>query len=302
MLLTVAICTYNRATLLRECLQSLALQSVSSDDYLIMVVDNNSTDNTREVCDEMAGEFPHFEYFFEANQGLSIARNSAWRHINTPWIAYFDDDALACPKWIETVFKTINEQTFDCFGGPFYPWYRDGRADWFLDEYASNYELFKYQEVTELKKEHVAGCNMVFRTEVLEKIGGFSEKIGMTGSVVAYGEETQVQNKLREAGMTVGYIPELKIQHYIQPSRQTIQWQLQRAWAEGRDSWDAELEERSFYNLIKFSLKAPLGILKVFIITLNLMLKRSAGFKNLFLNVSSKTLYYFARIVYWFER
>lgn len=302
MLLTIAVCTYNRAELLRECLQSLTQQSVESDNFKILVVDNNSSDDTRTVCDTMGRHFKNFEYLFEPKQGLSAARNAAWNHTATPWIAFFDDDALASCQWVETILETIDEYNFDCFGGPFYPWYRDGKARWFLDEYASNHELFKYQQATTLEKEHIAGCNMVFRRAVFDKIGGFSEEIGMAGHMVAYGEETQLQNRLRNAGMTVGYIPKLQIKHYIQPSRQTFRWQLKRAWAEGRDSWDAELEPRTFYNLLKYLIKAPLGIVKSLAITFVAMLKGHAGPSNLLLNASTKSLYYISRALHWYKR
>ena len=122
-LLTIVICTYNRAHILPEALESLLRQTVSPEDYYLLIIDNNSTDNTQEVLIPFKERFPYMRIVMEYNQGLSHARNRALKECQTEWLAFLDDDAKAHPDWVETILQTIEKGDFDGFGGPFYAWH-----------------------------------------------------------------------------------------------------------------------------------------------------------------------------------
>lgn len=93
--LTIAVCTYNRADHLKICLDSLSHQADCAPDWELLLVDNNSTDATRQIAQESSLSFPQFRYIFEPEQGLSVARNRALSESNGVFIAYIDDDARA---------------------------------------------------------------------------------------------------------------------------------------------------------------------------------------------------------------
>jgi len=235
MKVSIVICTYNRAALLQDCLRSLIDQTAPYPDYEILVVDNNSSDNTREICDSLSSDLPNLRYSFEPRQGLSHARNHGFRAARADWVAYLDDDALAYSNYVERIIYTIENYNFDCFGGVYLPWYKYGKPKWFLDEYGS--KACSLQKVGILEKGYAAGGVIVFRKSVLERFNGFSPDIGMSGTQVGYGEEVQIQVKIREAGLTIGMDPELKIQHLVDLYKQNVLWFIKSAYANGRDDW-----------------------------------------------------------------
>ena len=95
MMLSVILCTYNRDKYIYNVLKSLAENTLSPDQYEIVLVDNNCTDNTHSECDRFVKDFPEvtFRYFVETNQGLSHARNRGIRESKGDILVYVDDDA-----------------------------------------------------------------------------------------------------------------------------------------------------------------------------------------------------------------
>ena len=98
-LLTVAICTHNRAPYLDKALASLLRQTADAASFEILVVDNASTDDTRSVVERSRALRPDIRYVHEARLGLSHARNRAIAETGTPVIAFLDDDAIASHPW-----------------------------------------------------------------------------------------------------------------------------------------------------------------------------------------------------------
>src|SRR5215213_3679943 len=90
---TVAICTWNRAALLPEVLGRLARARPPAGGWELLVVNNNSTDDTERVLDAFAGRLP-LRRAFEQRQGLSHARNTAVKEATGEYLVWTDDDAL----------------------------------------------------------------------------------------------------------------------------------------------------------------------------------------------------------------
>ncbi|MEZ4986619.1 MAG: glycosyltransferase family 2 protein [Saprospiraceae bacterium] len=146
MKLTIAICTYNRAELLKHALAALTRQTVSSDVFELLVIDNNSPDQTQACAQSFAENFTHFRVILETNQGLSYARNRAMHEASTDWILYLDDDAKAKEDLVEKTLDVIQKSDYQIFGGVFYPWYLYGKPHWYKDTYASN--VLHYRQLT----------------------------------------------------------------------------------------------------------------------------------------------------------
>ena len=120
--ISAIVCTYNRSTYLRKALGSLVDQSLSKDQYEVIVIDNGSQDDTRQVIDEFSW-MPNLKYVYEPNLGLSQARNTGWRNAHGGYVAYLDDDAIACPRWLEKileVFENVKPRP-GCVGGKIEP-------------------------------------------------------------------------------------------------------------------------------------------------------------------------------------
>ena len=234
MKLSIVICTYNRAELLRFCLQSLVEQQGQSMDYEVLVINNNSSDNTNEVVGEFKGKIDHLKVFVETNQGLSYARNRGYKEAKGDWVFYLDDDAKAHKNLIALSLKIIQEQNYECFGGLYLPWYKYGQPKWFKDSYASNKKPFEVPTVL-VGDMHLSGGIFYVKRDLLNKLNGFSTELGMTGKVVAYGEETELQLRIRKMGLDTVYIPDLKIDHLVPEYKLNVDWFLNGAKALGRD-------------------------------------------------------------------
>jgi glycosyltransferase involved in cell wall biosynthesis len=100
MLLSVVICTWNRAQSLRVALSSLTrLVDPAGANWEVVVVDNNSTDDTRAAVEEHRDALP-VRYVFEPRQGLSHARNRAVQEAGGDLIIFTDDDVRVDPRWL----------------------------------------------------------------------------------------------------------------------------------------------------------------------------------------------------------
>ncbi|WP_127555563.1 glycosyltransferase [Saccharospirillum alexandrii] len=229
MILSFVVCTYNRSSFLRLCLTSIFDEIGDSQGYEVIVVDNNSNDSTVDVVNE----FEHVTYVYEENQGLSYARNRGIAEAKGKWIAFIDDDAVLRSTWLDAFIHVTKYYNFQCFGGPYFPWYKDGKVPWFPDIYGSNTKWLSYRFSQEISKE-VSGGNSVFLRELLEASPMFSTSLGMNGTNVFYGEETYLIRWMRdELGISVGYSPELSIDHYVPLHKQTFSWISKRSVKEG---------------------------------------------------------------------
>jgi len=233
--ISIIVCTYNRANILEDCLDSLVNQTVSGELFEIIVVNNNSTDNTFDIAEKYAKRHKNFRIFTETKQGLSVARNRGLKESKYDWLSFIDDDAMAYPNYVERIISTIGKYDFDCFGGVYYPWYRDmKRPRWLSEKFGQS---MKYKEqVAILDNGSIPGSVCVFKKEPLLKINGFPEDLGMHGGKIGYGEETFVQFQLRERGYSIGFDPELCILHLVHPSKMRVNWHIKSAYASGRDS------------------------------------------------------------------
>lgn len=232
--LTIIICTYNRAELLRSCLQSLTQQTVESSCFSVLVVDNNCTDHTSDVADAFSSALPFLKVCNEPQQGLSHARNCGLRKADSKWVAFLDDDAVARKNWVERIFNMIMNHPYDAFGGHYLPWYRDGKVDWYLDRYATDRSWMPYSEISELHDRCFSGGNAVYRRELAITAGGFPGHLGMQGDQLGYGEENALQYAIRRLGYRTGIDPKMNIDHLVPLHKQKLAWFLNRRCSEGR--------------------------------------------------------------------
>lgn len=104
---SVIICTYNRVAYLPRTLEALASQTVPCQDFEILLIDNNSRDNTPEVCRDFQEKHPelNFRYLVESRQGLSFARNRGIDEAQSDVLIFIDDDAFAAPDYLQNIIR-----------------------------------------------------------------------------------------------------------------------------------------------------------------------------------------------------
>lgn len=232
-MLTLVICTYNRSAILRYCLEALANQTANQNNFEVLVIDNGSTDNTKELVNSFRTRITNLRHVFEKEVGLSHARNRGFQEARFDWVAYLDDDAKAHSNFVERAIYSIEKYNFDFIGGFFFPWYLEPKPKWLSDSFS----MFPYviNEVGELQKDHHAiGCVMMMKVIALKDIGGFPVELGMIGNQVGYGEENWVQDEMRKKNYKLGFDPELKVDHLVASYKFTVIWHLKRFYAKGR--------------------------------------------------------------------
>jgi glucosyl-dolichyl phosphate glucuronosyltransferase len=218
-LISVVICTYNRATLLQMAVNSVLVQNINPEKYEILVIDNCSTDNTRSVIEQLIAHNNQIRYIFEENQGLSYARNRGWREARGQYVAYLDDDAKVPPEWLRVAEEICLNIKPAVFGGPYYAFYNNSKPKWFKDDYGSSVHGYVARSLR--NDEYVSGGNMFIRRDLLLQLDGFRSNLGMKGKKKGYGEETNFFIRLRSTikDSVVFYDPKVFIYHLVRPEK-----------------------------------------------------------------------------------
>jgi glycosyltransferase involved in cell wall biosynthesis len=234
--LSIVVCTHDRAALLDGLLGSLAAQSDAGERWDVWIVDSASSDATPERARAWSAEHPRIHAVREAEPGLARARNRGWHESRGRWLAYVDDDARLPAGWVANALRVIDERAPDVFGGPYRPFYLTPKPGWYRDDYQA---MDRGSEPRALgEREYLSGTNLVVRRAVLDRVRGFDAALGMTGGRMAYGEETDLQDRIRrEIGpaATFWYDPALEVEHLVAPEKMSLGWAVRTHWARGRD-------------------------------------------------------------------
>jgi len=150
------------------------------------------------------------------------------------WVLYLDDDATLAPDFFKRVQHLISINKYECIGGLYLPWYKYGQPNWFKDEYGSNLKA-QYSELSVLSEtEFVSGGIFMVKRKLLIQLDGFDPNFGMTGDTIAYGEEDDLQVRLRKLGLDVAYDPKLIIYHLVPEYKLDTQWFLKSSFNLGK--------------------------------------------------------------------
>lgn len=268
-MISVIICTYNRADLLTDVLQTVCEQTLERSQYEVIVVDNNSSDDTAAVSHTFAVRYPNVRYCFEAQQGLSHARNRGWQEARGDYVAYIDDDCKVPEGWLAAAKAVIERVAPDLFGGPFFAFYNTPKPAWYKDSYGSH---TPYTQAQQLKKaDDLYGGNLFLRRDLFEQVGGFNPKLGMSGKKSGYGEETELLNRIvaMMPQAIIYYEPKLYLYHLVRSQKMTWRWIITAHFAQGRDFYlvysPPTSKLRWLGRVIKYSLllllSLPFGLL-----------------------------------------
>ncbi len=249
MFLTITIQTYNRAVGLAETVRSLtALRRPCGVDYEILVVDNNSTDDTARVIQGLSAQLgSRFRGICEPRQGLSYARNRAIAEARGEIICFIDDDALADEDWLAALAETYRaDERVVAAGGVVRLQWPEGyrRPTWLsseLEGYLSGLDMGPHGLVMEYPH-YPRGCNMSVRRCVAQKVGGFSARLGRKGPSLVSNEEKHFFYKVHQQGGRVVYVPESVVYHVIPETRLSKGFFIKRGYAQGVSDFILKLE------------------------------------------------------------
>ena len=235
--ISVVVCTYNRADMLRDTLRSWASVDQGNWRAELVVVDNNSTDPTRGVIQEFQKrQEKALRYVFEARPGLSFSRNKGIEAACGKIIAFVDDDIYFREDWLKQMVSTFECQPeVDCVGGNSIPVFEVPRPAWLTDDFAMLYgsTLSGETEKRMIFPEHPFGVNMAFRRKVFERVGGFNTRLGRIKQSLLSNEEKELFYRIDRAGMRTHYSPKAVVYHRIPEDRINQQWILKRVFWQG---------------------------------------------------------------------
>lgn len=217
---SIIICAYNRANFVKQGLNALNNQTSEKHLYEVIIVDNNSKDETKEVCERFISSYPelNLRYVLETKQGLSFARNKGINEAQANIISYIDDDATARNDFVENLLTAFESNPdFEALGGRVEPIYENGKEPLWMSKFVFGIVAkVDYGNVEkEFPKKFPTGCNMAFRKRILQKYGGFNTDI------VYRGDERYVFLKLKENNVKILYAPNVFVNHFIEDFRTT---------------------------------------------------------------------------------
>jgi glucosyl-dolichyl phosphate glucuronosyltransferase len=230
-LLSIIVCTYNRAESLKDTLTSLGRQQMPAGmDLEIIAVDNNSKDHTPDVVKKAAGTsaWP-LRYVFEGEQGLSHARNRGLSKAEGEWIAFTDDDVVADEHWAAALHAALVRESASCAGGRILPQWETPPPAWLQRNLLGNLALVDHgDEPLAMEEKFIGtflyGASMAYTREVFTRFGGFNTELGRKGNVLLCGEETDLMKRIFEGGGRIVYVPEAVVHHKIPKERMQLSY------------------------------------------------------------------------------
>lgn len=241
--LSVIIPTRNRALFVKDALDSILKQTLSTGEFEILIIDNGSTDATAEVVKEFMAKSNQISYYFAPEPGLHVGRHVGTREAKGEILVFIDDDVIATPKWLEAIKNTFNNPKVGLVGGKILPKWEGDIPDW-INLFKSETEygwtigylsLLDFGDVLkEIPAYYVYGCNFSIRKSVLYECGGFHPD-SMPQELIRYrGDgETALSLAIMEKGYKAIYEPKATVYHRIPPERLTLDYFCRRAFNQG---------------------------------------------------------------------
>lgn len=236
-ILSVVICTYNRASILADTLASYGKLEEAIDEKIeLIVVDNNSSDETSKITFKAGSTISGLRYIHEPRQGLSHARNRGIRESRGNIIAFADDDVFFDRNWAYSIidaFERVPEA--GAIGGKSTPLFDGVSPEWMRESFLNFYGDTRFGDKERWIEfpAHPYGLNMAFRSKTLEQIGEFNPMLGRNKSSLLSSEETDLFERIHNNGLRTLYVPQAHLFHRIPQERATLQWIASRYYWQG---------------------------------------------------------------------
>jgi glucosyl-dolichyl phosphate glucuronosyltransferase len=233
---TVLVCTYNRAKLLREMLETVSA-ILTARQWDVIIVDNNSGDDTRAVVESMIPDFPvSLTYVFEGRQGKSQALNTGIARATGEVVVFTDDDVRVTPGWLDAACAELDaDPELDYTGGPVRPIWGGPPPAW-LDQHRGDLwgtlAILDYGDrrfIFEERQRIPLGANMAVRRGLIERIGGFDAGLGRRGRSLLGQEQAEFFARGRSFGPRGVYVPAMELHHHVPRERLTKRY-FRRWW------------------------------------------------------------------------
>lgn len=245
MKITVILCTFDRCRELAKALNSLAASILpESVEWEVLVVDNNSTDQTRDVVEDFCNRHSgRFRYLIEPQQGKSYALNAGIREARGDVLAFMDDDVTVEPTWLHNLTAPLHSGEWAGVGGRILPERTFSPPPWIplRERYAlAPLAVFTPDLEAGPLNESPFGANMAFQKRVFENYGGFRTDLGPApgSGNPQKSEDSELGCRLLAVGERLRYEPSAIVYHSVPPHRVQkkyfLAWWLDKARADIR--------------------------------------------------------------------
>jgi GT2 family glycosyltransferase len=235
--LSVVVCTRNRVNKLKRCIDAL-LSVTTPRDCELVIVDNDSTDGTSEYLESIDQKQFNRIYVktqFEPKRGASAGKNKGWRTSNGGIVAFTDDDCYVSKDYVDSIVQVFDDDPrigflagrillFDSLDYPITINESEHRCE--------------FRPWTFIAAGTVQGANMAFRRIVLERIGGFDERLG-AGTLFS-GDDINAAAAALWSGVVGVYDPRPLVYHHHGRRTEDEARELMRSYDVGRGAYYAK--------------------------------------------------------------
>lgn len=230
--ISVIVCTFKRPDQLTDCIDELARQAEGLTEIEVIIVDNNSSDNTGEVAGRLVERYPGLvNYVLETRPGPCWARNRGRQEASGRILAFLDDDAVPHQNWLVNIRSFFKEDIGDMITGRVFAKPVGGLPDWFPENLRwvlAEYEHGNTRHQITFPEYGFPACNFAVSAVAYDRIGGFNERLRI------YGEEVDFFKSISEVGFKAYYDPAISIDHCPDVSRMSKASLLKKAFDMGR--------------------------------------------------------------------
>jgi glycosyltransferase involved in cell wall biosynthesis len=253
--MTVLIATHNGADTLDRTLRRLTEIEAPPGGWKLVIVNNASTDETRDIIHRYATELP-LEYLEENRVGKNFAMNTGLGRLEGDLLVCSDDDVIPDSDWLVELRAGVDRhKQASLFGGTIDPLYEVQppawltRTVWTTLLFAETDHSLPEGEITEAA---IFGPNMAVRSEVIRNGARFAERFGPVGRSGMMGSETEFIARMARQGHKMCFLPRARVRHIVQKSQLKWRWMLKRCYRHGRTMFAFEKMEsgREFPQLL----------------------------------------------------
>ncbi|CDM69228.1 Glycosyl transferase, family 2 [Clostridium bornimense] len=264
MYISVVVCTYNRSEVLNKCIESIIRNNYPKEKYEVIIIDNNSKDNTKDTVYNYINKGLNIKYFLEENIGLSFARNKGIDVSKGNIIIFLDDDTQISKGYLQAIkeFYSVNPEVVFA-AGKINPIWTIEKPKWFSKAFSSIVGETLYGDEDRVLKrgEMPIGANMIFKREVFDEVGKFNINLGIQGDKLYLGEESDLYNRIVKKGYEVYYIANASVDHTVHNNKVNKEYVMNRLILEGVSSAEYSLNEGSKMQCIYLMFRRGLILL-----------------------------------------
>lgn len=262
---SIIIPTLNRANQLYDTMYSLVKQNFDPLLYDVIVVDNGSKDNTKEIVENFINNHKEHQisYIFDDNPGLLTGRHRGVSATHSPLLVFVDDDILADPDWLRSIINTFSDPSIQLVGGRNLPLYETPPPNW-IDTFRKIYpdggwslgalSLLDFGDQTrDISANDIWGLNLAIRRQALISLGGFHPDSMPDYLQYFQGDgETGLTIEANKQGYRAVYQPKALVHHRISSTRLTLEYFEKRAYFQGVcDSFSTIRRDRGICELCR---------------------------------------------------